>query len=103
MISLKSYLSRDTEAETAYRRIIGLFLQGISLHAVEGDKADHERFQEDIDKCLSVLSPKTPVSELLLVVGGGFGPWKITTSAPANLSTGKTQNCSICSPCSPRP
>ena len=72
MISLKSYLSRDTEAETAYRRIIGLFLQGISLHAVEGDKADHERFREDIDKCLSVLSPKTPVSELLLVVGGAL-------------------------------
>jgi GGDEF domain-containing protein len=72
MISLKSYLSRDTEAETAYRRIIGLFLQGISLHAVEGDKADHERFREDIDKCLSVLSPETPVSELLLVVGGAL-------------------------------
>jgi len=72
MISLRSYLSRDTEAETAYRRIIGLFLQGISLHSVEGDKADHERFREDIEKCLAVLSPETPVSELLVVVGGAL-------------------------------
>jgi len=72
MISLKSYLSRDTDAETAYRRVISLFLQGISLHAVEGDKEDHDRFREDIDKCLSVLSPKTPVSELLVVVGGAL-------------------------------
>jgi GGDEF domain-containing protein len=72
MISLKSYLSRDNEVETAYRRIIGLFLQGISLHAVEGDKEDHDRFREDIDKCLSVLSPETPTSELLVVVGGAL-------------------------------
>lgn len=72
MISLKSYLSRDNEAETAYRRIIGLFLQGISLHSVEGDKADYERFREDIDKCLAVLSPETPVPELLVVVGGAL-------------------------------
>jgi GGDEF domain-containing protein len=72
MISIKSFLSRDTDAETAYRRVISLFLQGISLHSVEGDKADHERFREDIDKCLSVLSPETPVSELLVVVGGAL-------------------------------
>jgi GGDEF domain-containing protein len=72
MISLKAFLARDTDAETAYRRVIGLFLQGISLHAVEGDKADHDRFREDIDKCLSVLSPQTPVSELLVVVGGAL-------------------------------
>jgi GGDEF domain-containing protein len=72
MISLKSYLSRDTESEAAYRRIIGLFLQGISLHSVEGDKADYDRFREDIDKCLSILSPETPTSELLLVVGGAL-------------------------------
>jgi len=72
MISLKSYFTRDSEAETTYRRVIGLFLQGISLHSVEGDKADHDRFREDIDKCLAVLSPETPVSELLVVVGGAL-------------------------------
>jgi GGDEF domain-containing protein len=72
MISLRSYLFRDTEAETTYRRVIGLFLQGIALHSVEGDKADYDRFREDIEKCLAVLSPETPVSELLVVVGGAL-------------------------------
>jgi GGDEF domain-containing protein len=72
MISLKSFLSRDTDAETTYRRVIGLFLQGISLHSVEGDKADYDRFREDIDKCLAVLTPETPISELLVVVGGAL-------------------------------
>jgi GGDEF domain-containing protein len=72
MLSIKSYFNRDTETETAYRRIIGLFLQGISLHSVEGDKADYDQFREDIDKCLTVLSPETPVAELLVVVGGAL-------------------------------
>jgi GGDEF domain-containing protein len=72
MISLKSFFSRDTDAEATYRRVIGLFLQGISLHSVEGDKGDFDRFKEDIDKCLAVLSPETPVSELLVVVGGAL-------------------------------
>lgn len=72
MISLRSYLSRDTTAETAYRRVIGLFLQGIALHSVEGDKADYDRFREDINRCLAVLTPEIPVSELLVVVGGAL-------------------------------
>jgi GGDEF domain-containing protein len=72
MISLRQYLFRDADenTESAYRRIIGLFLQGIALHAVEGDRADYERFREDIDKFEKVLSPETSMSELLLLVGG---------------------------------
>jgi|SRR5579864_1543350 len=72
MISLRSYLFRDMDedAESTYRRMIGLFLQGIALHAVEGDRGDYERFREDIDKFEKALSPETPISELLLVVGG---------------------------------
>jgi len=69
MLSLKSYLSRDTEAEAAYRRVIGLFLQGIALHSVEGNQADHDRFREEIDHCIASLSSDTPMSELLVVVG----------------------------------
>jgi GGDEF domain-containing protein len=72
MISLRSYLFRDAEenAESGYRRIIGLFLQGIALHAVEGDRAEYDRFREDIDKFEKVLSPETNMSELLVLVGG---------------------------------
>jgi hypothetical protein len=72
MISLKSYFSREPEAETSYRRIIGLFLQGIALHAVEGEKAEFEQFRDEMDRCSATLSPATPTSELLVVVGGAL-------------------------------
>ena len=41
MISLKPYLfgDKNKDADNAYRRIIGLFLQGIALHAVEGTRS----------------------------------------------------------------
>ena len=52
MISLKPYLfgDKNKDADNAYRRIIGLFLQGIALHAVEGDRIDYDRFRSDIDE-----------------------------------------------------
>lgn len=72
MISLKSYFSREPGNEADYRRIISLFLQGIAVHAVEGDPADHVRFRLDIDKCLEDMAPDTPLSELLVLVGGAL-------------------------------
>jgi GGDEF domain-containing protein len=72
MISLKSYFSREPGNESDYRRIISLFLQGIALHAVEGDPADHERFRVDINKCLTSVAPETPLSDLLVLVGSAL-------------------------------
>ena len=72
MISFKPYLFKDQEAENAYRRIIGLFLQGIALHAVEGDKSDYERFRSDIDEFAKHIGPEAPLSELLVQVGGAL-------------------------------
>ena len=74
MISLRSYLFRDMDEDTesTYRRMIGLFLQGIRLHAVEGDRGDYDGFREDIDKIEKSLLPETAMSELLLLVGGAL-------------------------------
>ena len=66
MISLKT---RDTQAEATYRRVIGLLLQGIALHAVEGTDADRKRFQEQMDQCNDGFSSGLPVSDLLALVG----------------------------------
>jgi len=66
MISLKT---RDTQAEATYRRVIGLLLQGIALHAVEGTDADRKRFQEQMDQCNEGFSSGLPVSDLLALVG----------------------------------
>ncbi|HEX4592770.1 MAG TPA: diguanylate cyclase [Bryobacteraceae bacterium] len=74
MISLRPYLfgERNKDADSAYRRIIGLFLQGIALHAVEGDKTDYDRFRFDIDNFAKQIGPDTPMSELLVAVGGAL-------------------------------
>ncbi len=74
MISFKPYLfgEKDGDADSAYRRIIGLFLQGIALHAVEGDKSDYDRFRNDIDGFATQIGPATPMSELLVAVGGAL-------------------------------
>ena len=72
MISFKPYLFKDQEAENAYRRIIGLFLQGIALHAVEGDKGDYDRFRSDIDEFSKKMGPETPLSELLVQAGAAL-------------------------------
>jgi diguanylate cyclase (GGDEF)-like protein len=74
MISLKPYLfgQKDKDADSAYRRIISLFLQGIALHAVEGEKNDYDRFRVDIDEFGKQITPDTPMSELLVAVGASL-------------------------------
>jgi GGDEF domain-containing protein len=74
MISFRPYLfgEKDGGADSAYRRIIGLFLQGIALHAVEGDKNDYDRFRTDIDAFANQIGPDTLMSEVLVAVGGAL-------------------------------
>src|ERR1700676_2667267 len=74
MISLKPYLfgAKDQGADNAYRRIIGLFLQGIALHAVEGEKSDYEHFRADIDQFGKQITPELPMPELLVAVGAAL-------------------------------
>ncbi len=74
MISLKPYLfgDKNKNVDVEYRRIIGLFLQGIALHAVEGDQSDYGPFRADIDALAKQITPATPMSQLLVVVGGAL-------------------------------
>jgi GGDEF domain-containing protein len=76
MISLRSYLfgaSADEaaagDAESAYRRVISLFLQAIALHAVEGDKAEHGRFRRDLEALSRGLTAEASISELYAAAG----------------------------------
>jgi GGDEF domain-containing protein len=71
MISLRTYLLGDAEkdVEASYRRMLDLFLQGIALHAVEGDQADYQRFRSDMDHFAGRLAPASSISERFVVVG----------------------------------
>lgn len=71
MISLRTYLlgDSDKDVESSYRRMIDLILQAISLHAVEGDQADYERFRSDMNAFAARLTPELSISERFVVVG----------------------------------
>ena len=86
MISLKSYLlgDADRDLESSYQRMIDLFLQAISLHAVEGDKAEHQRFQSEIGTLSDRLIPTLSISERFVVVGE-----VLRSLAEYNRQTGK--------------
>lgn len=70
MISIKKFLnSKDSEVEGALRRVIGLLLQAIDLHAVEGDSVDYAHFRSGIQEIAKKLSDETPVEEILVMAG----------------------------------
>lgn len=71
MISIRDYLfanTADKDTESAYRRVISLLLRGISLHAVEGEKSDYEKFRQDIGSLESETTERTP-NDLLVAAG----------------------------------
>jgi GGDEF domain-containing protein len=71
MISLRTYLLGGTErdSESSYRRMIDLFLQAISLHAVEGAEADYQQFRSDMNAFALRLAPEISISERFLLIG----------------------------------
>jgi GGDEF domain-containing protein len=68
IVSIKSFLSRNDEG-AEYRRIIGLLLEGIALHAVEADRDDYDSFGMTIRDIEARLAKETSVSALFQVAG----------------------------------
>lgn len=68
LLTLKRYLAGSEEACTL-RRVIALLLQGMALHAVEGDRADYERFRKDFERIQAMAAPQATEQELLITVG----------------------------------
>ena len=68
LTTLKAYLT-GTDEEGMFRRVISLLLQGISLHAVEGDRADYDRFRNDFERIQASLGKEASGQELLVATG----------------------------------
>ncbi|MGP8246637.1 MAG: GGDEF domain-containing protein [Bryobacteraceae bacterium] len=49
MISLKNYLQYDPQREAVLRRAVGLLLQGMGLHAIEGRPSEYARFCDSLN------------------------------------------------------
>jgi GGDEF domain-containing protein len=69
LTTLKAYLTGTAE-EGMLRRVISLLLQGISLHAVEGDRSDYDRFRNDLEQIQKHLGKEASGEELLVAAGG---------------------------------
>ena len=70
MISINRYLRDESrEAEATLRRTVGLLLQLIELHAVEGDSVDYAQFRSGIHHIAGRFSENTPADEMLIIVG----------------------------------
>jgi GGDEF domain-containing protein len=63
--SLKDYLTGLDEAGTL-RRVVSILLQGITLHAVEGDRADYDRFRDHLERIQAPLGKRTSAQDLLM-------------------------------------
>ncbi|HMJ61645.1 MAG TPA: diguanylate cyclase [Bryobacteraceae bacterium] len=68
LTTLKAYLT-GTDEDGMFRRVISLLLQGISLHAVEGDRADYDRFRNDFERIQASLGKEASGQELLVATG----------------------------------
>lgn len=71
MVSFKTHLfgSGDREWEDTYRHIIELMLQGLAVHAVQGEQADYERFCEDMKGFAANLATDADPAQLLVTSG----------------------------------
>lgn len=85
VISLKKFWS--TENPSGIRdddplRVIRLLLQGIAMHAVEGDRTEHDKFRQDMERLLKAVE-SNPSNALLLLNTGSA----LTTLESYNRST----------------
>ena len=75
MISLRSYLQKGgagkDQSEDAHQHVLALILQGLAMHAVQGEPAGHERFRAGIEGFAATLAAAdTEAAELLVAAGG---------------------------------
>jgi diguanylate cyclase (GGDEF)-like protein len=70
MISIKRYLTKQSSgAEGVFRRVIGILLQAMEIHAVQGDEADYKHFRDAIRRNADQFSDQTPAEQSLVIAG----------------------------------
>ena len=76
MISLKKFWSaEEPPPQTGNQdplRVIRLLLQGIGLHAVEGDRAEYEKFRKDMEELAAAVEGNPSNGELLINTGSAL-------------------------------
>jgi GGDEF domain-containing protein len=70
MISLRKFWTADDPAnDVDMRRVVRLLMQGIGLHSVEGDPADHQKFRQDLQKLQDEVEASPSTAKLMVSTG----------------------------------
>jgi diguanylate cyclase (GGDEF)-like protein len=70
MISISKYWKqRSPDENGALRRALGLMLQSLEIHTVEGDEIDYAQFRSGMQVITSTFADDTPPDEVLIMVG----------------------------------
>lgn len=70
MISLRKFWTADPESGPSdLMRVVQLLIQGIALHAVEGDPQDYQLFRRDLQQQLDVVGGNPSPADLLVGTG----------------------------------
>jgi GGDEF domain-containing protein len=73
MISIKKFLNKDdSQSGDAYERMALLLLQGIGLHAVEGEQMDRNSFQATIGDLQKSLAEDPSPTNILVATGAAL-------------------------------
>jgi GGDEF domain-containing protein len=68
MISIKRHLTQGEE-EATLRRVISLLLNGIATRAVQGDRAEYETFQSNMQRIQETAGAEVAPDVLLVIAG----------------------------------
>jgi len=71
MVSIKHQIS-VSEEQAALRRVISLLLDGIATRAVQGDRAEYESFQRNMQRIQETAGAEGPHDELLVAAGSAI-------------------------------
>lgn len=69
MISIKKFLSSDSEAERALLHVVRILIQGMGEHAIPGEAGDNARFRESVRKTSDALLGEITPEDLLVHAG----------------------------------
>lgn len=71
MVSIKRHIDLSDE-EAALRRVISLLLNGIATRAVQGDRAEYESFQNNMQRIQETAGTGVPPDVLLVTAGSAI-------------------------------
>jgi len=95
VISIKKFLSLDTESEQTLTHVMRILVEGIGQHAAAGDAEDCARFRETVREFLDGLVDGISRAELLVRAGSvlnGFEDYNHRTIKHQRLRTEELQN-----------